>query len=59
MSNNTTVATIYHYNVVSMVLFWGFIVIKVSGHIFAAWSWWWVLLPIVPWIGEAVRHFGL
>ncbi len=39
--------------------FWGFIGVKISGHIFAHWSWWWVLLPIIPWLGEAVRHFGL
>lgn len=41
------------------LFFWGFIVIKVAGHIFNAWSWWWVLLPLIPFLGEAVRHFGL
>lgn len=41
------------------VFFWGFIVIKVSGHLFTAWSWWWVFLPIIPFIGEAVRYYGL
>jgi hypothetical protein len=43
----------------SAVLFWGFIVIKAWGHLFAAWSWWWVLLPIVPWLGILVAHFNL
>ncbi len=41
------------------LIFWGFVVIKIWGHIFAAWSWWWFLFPIVPWIGAAVAHFGL
>lgn len=31
-------------------LFWGYIVIKAWGTTFAAWSWWWVLLPFVPWL---------
>lgn len=39
--------------------FWAFVVIKVAGHTFAAWSWWWVLLPVVPCIGALVHHFGL
>jgi hypothetical protein len=47
------------YSIFGGLFFWGFIVVKAVGHIFAAWSWWWVLLPIVPWIGTAVAHFGL
>ncbi len=41
------------------LFFWGFIVVKIAGHLFADWSWWWVLLPVIPWIGAAVAHFGL
>jgi len=39
--------------------FWFFVVVKWLGTLFAAWSWWWVLLPIVPVIGVLVSHFGL
>jgi fatty acid desaturase len=41
------------------LFFWFFITVKLVGHIFADWSWWWVLAPIIPVIGEVVRHFGL
>lgn len=41
------------------IFFWGFIVVKVAGHTFALWSWWWVLLPIVPWLSLLVTRFGL
>lgn len=40
-------------------MFWGFLIVKATGHIFAAWSWWWLLLPIVPWVGLAVKYFNL
>lgn len=33
---------------VFIVSFWAFIVIKVWGTALAAWSWWWILLSIVP-----------
>lgn len=36
-----------------------FIVIKVGGTALADWSWWWLLLPIVPDIVVICRHFGL
>lgn len=36
-----------------------FIVIKVGGTQLAAWSWWWLLLPIVPDLVIILRHFGL
>lgn len=36
-----------------------FIVVKLIGHVFATWSWWWVLLPIVPCIGLLVEWLGL
>lgn len=39
--------------------FWGFVAIKVAGTTFAAWSWLWLFLPIVPAFSLAVRHFGL
>lgn len=41
------------------LLFWGFIVVKAWGHVFADWSWWWVLLPLVPWLGLAAERLGL
>lgn len=42
------------------LLFWGFIVVKVAGHTFAAWSWWWVLMPIVPWLSLLlITYWGL
>jgi len=46
-------------SVLAGLVFWGFIVIKLSGHLFAAWSWLWILFPLIPFLGEAVRHFGL
>ncbi len=42
-----------------VVMFWGFITVKVWGVSFATWSWWWVLLAIVPWLALSVKHFGL
>lgn len=41
------------------ISFWSFIAIKVAGSSFAAWSWWWILLPIVPFFGLFVQHMGL
>jgi len=46
-------------NLLGGILFWGFIVTKWLGTTFAAWSWWWVLLPIVPWMALLVQHFRL
>lgn len=40
-------------------IFWGFIAVKLCGTSFAAWSWWWVLCPIMPWMGLAVVRLGL
>lgn len=41
-------------------LFWClFIAIKIAGHSLAAWSWWWIFLPIVPLLGLLVQRFGL
>lgn len=39
--------------------FWGFVLVKGWGTIFAAWSWWWVLLPWVPWLGLGLQRAGL
>lgn len=39
--------------------FWMFIVIKVGGTAFASWSWWWVLLPIVPCITFILNATGV
>jgi hypothetical protein len=39
--------------------FWSFVAIKVAGTSFAAWSWFWILLSIVPIFSLAVKHFGL
>ncbi len=41
------------------ISFWGFIAIKVGGTSFAAWSWLWVLLPIVPMLSLPVKALGL
>jgi hypothetical protein len=33
-----------------------FVVLKATGHYYiATWSWWWVLLPIVPFVGWLFR----
>lgn len=39
--------------------FWFFVAIKVAGHSFADWSWWWLLLPQVPAFSLCVRALGL
>lgn len=36
-----------------------FIAIKLAGTSLAAWSWWWLLLPIVPLLALVVQHLGL
>jgi hypothetical protein len=41
------------------LMFWGFIVVKAWGTSFALWSWWWMLIPIVPWMGLLVERWGL
>jgi hypothetical protein len=45
--------------VFAAVLFWGFIATKTWGTALAAWSWWWMLLPIVPWCGYLVQRLHL
>jgi hypothetical protein len=39
--------------------FWGFIAIKLAGTSLAAWSWWWLLMPVVPIMGMIVPKLGL
>ncbi len=36
-----------------------YIVIKAWGVAFAAWSWWWILVPIFPIVWLAFKHLGL
>ncbi len=36
-----------------------FIAIKVGGTSLALWSWWWLLMPIVPIFGIFVQRMGL
>ena len=39
--------------------FWMFVIVKVGGTALASWSWWWILLPIVPDVVIILKHFGL
>lgn len=41
------------------LIFWWFLIVKIAGTIYAAWSWWWILLPIVPVVGQLVARYGL
>lgn len=41
------------------ITFWGFVTIKFVGTSLAGWSWWWVLVPIVPIFGLLVQRGGL
>ena len=47
------------YQVLWPVMLWSFVVIKGWGVAFAAWSWWWLLLPIVPELWLALGKAGL
>lgn len=40
------------------LVFVTFIAGKLTLAAFVAWSWWWLLLPIVPIIGVVMRHFA-
>lgn len=42
-----------------VLCFWGFVCVKAWGTAFAAWSWWWVLLPGIPWLFRALAGLGL
>jgi hypothetical protein len=41
------------------IIFSTFVAVKVGGVSLAAWSWWWILLPMVPVIGIFVQRSGL
>lgn len=36
-----------------------FVAVKLAGSSLAAWSWWWLILPIVPDLALLVRHWNL
>lgn len=36
-----------------------FIAVKVGGTALAAWSWWWLLMPLVPVLSLLVKAWGL
>jgi predicted membrane protein len=35
--------------------FSGLIAGKLVGGYIATWSWWWLLMPLVPWLGTAIH----
>lgn len=47
------------WTLVWFVIFWGFVCIKTVGVSLAAWSWWWLLLPIVPMGSLVVKAYAL
>jgi predicted ABC-type sugar transport system permease subunit len=53
-SNNSGIGSIF-----GALVFGGFIAVKLAGTSLAAWSWFWLLLPIVPVLSLVVKHFGL
>ena len=48
----------YSYNFGGLFLL-AFIIIKVAGTSLATWSWWWILLPIVPVLVLILQKMGL
>ena len=40
---------------VSGIVFAGFIAGKIAGTYIAMWSWWWLLMPLVPVIAAVVK----
>ncbi len=40
-------------------LFWLFIGIKLFGTSLATWSWWWILLPLIPLLSLLILKLGL
>lgn len=48
------VGIVLHWSVFSL-----FVAVKVGGVSLATWSWWWILLPLVPVLGIVVQRFGL
>lgn len=47
------------WNACLTLAFASFIAIKLAGTSFAAWSWWWLLMPLVPMLSLAVVRMGL
>jgi len=41
------------------IWFVAFILIKLAGTGLAAWSWWWILLPIVPVLALFLQKMGM
>ena len=41
------------------IILGSFLAIKLAGTSLASWSWWWVLMPIVPLLGLVVDKIGL
>jgi hypothetical protein len=40
---------------VCTLAFSAFIAGKLVGGYIATWSWWWLLMPLVPWLGTAIH----
>lgn len=55
MAENNTSTSV----TIGWLVTFSFIAVKLAGHAFALWSWWWVLLPIIPWLGLLATHAGL
>lgn len=39
--------------------FWMFVAGKLVSATFAAWSWWWVIFPLVPILGIVIEKLGV
>ncbi len=46
-------------NLAYALLFAFFIAVKIAGTTFALWSWWWLLMPLVPVLSLLVTRWGL
>lgn len=57
MEQENTVKTLW--SIFGTLVFWGYVAAKLATTVFVAWSWWWVLLPIVPWLALLIAHAGL
>jgi fatty acid desaturase len=49
----------YSFNFVGGLVFAFFIAVKLAGTSLAAWSWWWLLFPLVPVLALLVQRVGL
>jgi hypothetical protein len=47
------------WRLVTFVCLASFIGIKVGGTAFAAWSWWWLLMAVVPMMFLLFSHLGV